>query len=77
MTQAEEAITRITQIRSRLGPIRERLLVIEARLAEAKAADIERPARISLREFTSNLLDQKQQRSPWTIMIEKFGTAVR
>jgi len=77
MTKAEEAIARITQIRSRLAPIRERLLSIEARLAVAKAADIEWPAKVSLREFTLNLLDQKQQRSPWTIMVEKYGMAVR
>jgi hypothetical protein len=59
MTQAEEAIARISQVRCRLAPITERLLVIEARLAVAKAADSERPAKVSLREFTSNLLDHK------------------
>jgi hypothetical protein len=53
-----EAITCITQIRSRLAPIKERLLDIEARLAAAKVADIERQARVSLREFTSRLLDK-------------------
>jgi hypothetical protein len=77
MTQVEEAIARITQIRSQLAPITGRLTAIEARLAAAKAADIERPAKISLREFTSNLLAQKQQHSPWTIMVEKYGMAVR
>ena len=77
MSQVEEAIARITQIRSQLAPITERLSAIEARLAAAKAADIERPAKISLREFTSNLLAQKQQYSPWTIMVEKYGMAVR
>jgi hypothetical protein len=59
MSEAE-AITRITQIRSRLAPITERLLDIEARLAAAKVADIERPARVSLREFTSRLLDRPE-----------------
>jgi hypothetical protein len=76
MSQVEEAIARMTQIRSRLAPITERLLAIDARLAVVKAADIERPAKISLREFTSNLLARKQQRSPWT-MVEKYGMAVR
>ena len=76
MFQVEEAIARMTLIRSRLAPIAERLLAVEARLAVVKAADIERPAKISLREFTSNLLAQKQQRSPWT-MVEKYGMAVR
>jgi hypothetical protein len=52
MPQVEEAIARLAQIRSRLAPIIERLLDIEARLAAAKAADIERPAKVSLREFT-------------------------
>jgi hypothetical protein len=77
MTQAKEAIARITQIRSRLAPISERLLVIEAGLAVAKAADNERPAKVSLREFTSNLLDQTLQHSPWTDMVEKYGIAAR
>lgn len=60
MSQVEEAITRITQIRSRLAPITKRLSDIEDRLAVAKAADIERPAKLSLREFSSNLLAQTQ-----------------
>jgi hypothetical protein len=46
MSQVEEAIARMTLIRSRLAPITERLLAIEARLAVVKAADIERPAKI-------------------------------
>jgi hypothetical protein len=41
MSQVEEAIARLMQIRSRLAPITERLLDIEARLAAAKAADID------------------------------------
>ena len=81
MSQAEEAIARLTQVRGRLVPITERLLDIEARLAAAKATDIERPAKISLREFTSNLLGEtqhhSQHHSPRTIRIEKYGTAVR
>jgi hypothetical protein len=43
MSPVEEAIASLTQIRSRLAPITERLLDIEARLAAAKAADIEWP----------------------------------
>jgi hypothetical protein len=58
MSQAE-AITLITQIRSRLAPIAERLLDIEARLAAAKA-DVEQPTRVSLREFTSRLLGTRE-----------------
>ena len=77
MSQVEEAIARLMQIRSRLAPITERLLDIEARLAAAKATDIERPAKISLREFTSNLLGETGHHSPRTIKIEKYGTAAR
>ena len=77
MSPVEEAIASLTQIRSRLAPITERLLDIEARLAAAKAADIERPAKVSLREFTSNLLNQTEHHSPRTIKIEKYGMAVR
>jgi hypothetical protein len=77
MTQLEEAVARLTLARSMLAPITERILDIETRLAVAKAADIERLAKVLLREFTSNLLDQKQPRSPWTMMIEKYGMAVR
>ena len=57
MSQLEEEVARLTQARSKLAPITERLLDIETRLAVAKAADAERPAKVSLREFTSNLLD--------------------
>jgi hypothetical protein len=77
MSQVEEAIARLTQVRGRLVPITERLLDIEARLAAAKATDIERPAKISLREFTSNLLGETRHHSPRTIKIEKYGTAAR
>jgi hypothetical protein len=77
MSQLEETVARLTQARSKLAPITERILDIETRLAVAKAAEIEGPAKVSLREFTSNLLDQKQPHSPWTIMIEKYGMAVR
>ena len=73
MSQVEEAIAYLTQVRNRLAPITQRLLDIEARLAAAKATDIERSAKISLREFTSNLLEETQHHSP----IEKYGTAVR
>jgi hypothetical protein len=75
MSPVEEAIASLTQIRSRLAPITELLLDIEARLAAAKAADIERPAKVSLREFTSNLLNQTQHHPPRTIKIEKYGSA--
>ena len=57
MSQVEEAAARLTQARNELAPITERLLDIEVRLVAAKAADNERPAKVSLREFTSNLLD--------------------
>jgi hypothetical protein len=77
MSQAEEVIARLTQVRSRLAPITERLLDIEARLAAAKATDIKRLAKISLREFTSNLLDETQHHLPRIIKIEKYGTAAR
>lgn len=77
MSHVEEAIARLTQVRSRLAPITERLLDIEARLAAAKATDNERPAKISLREFTSNLLGETEHHSPRTIKIEKYGTAAR
>jgi hypothetical protein len=55
MSQVEEAIARLTQACDELAPITERLLDIEVRLVAAKAA--ERPAKVSLREFTWNLLD--------------------
>jgi hypothetical protein len=76
MSQLEEVVARLTQARGRLAPIIDRILDIETRLAAA--ADIERPAaKVSLREFTSDFLDQKQPRSPWSMMIEKYGMAVR
>jgi hypothetical protein len=73
MSQLEEAVARLAQARSKLAPITERLLDIETRLAVVKDA-VERPAKISLRAFTSN---QKQHYSPSTIMVEKYGMAVR
>jgi hypothetical protein len=73
MSQVEEAIARLTHAHSRLAPITERLLDIEARLAVAKATNIERPARTSLREFTSKLVGEPHCRSP----IERYETAVR
>jgi hypothetical protein len=57
MSQVEEMAARLTQARNELAPITERLLDIEVRLVAAKAADIERAAKVSLREFTWNLLD--------------------
>jgi hypothetical protein len=67
MSQLEEAVARLTQARSKLALSTERLLDIEARLVAAKAAEIERATieratKISLREFTSNLLDQTHAR---------------
>jgi hypothetical protein len=44
-------------------------LDIEARLVATKAAVIERPTKISLRKFTSNLLDQRQHK---TIRTDKY-----
>jgi hypothetical protein len=77
MSQLEEAVARLTQARSKLALITERLLDIETRLAVVKAADVERPAKVSLRAFTSNMLDQKQHHWPRTITVEKYGMAVR
>ena len=50
----EEATARLTQARSKLAPVTERLLDIKTRLAVVKAA-VEPPAKFSLREFTFNL----------------------
>ena len=75
MSQVEEAVARLRQARNEMAPITERLLDIEVRLVAAKAAEIERPTKISLRKFTSNLLDQNQPRSPSTVVIEKYGMA--
>jgi hypothetical protein len=74
MSHAEE-IARLTESCCRLVPVTGRLLDIEVRLAAAKPADIEWPAKVSLREFTSYLLDQTQH-SPRIIKIEKYGMAV-
>jgi hypothetical protein len=57
MSQVEEAAARLTQARNELARITERLLDIEVRFVAAKIADVDRPAKVSLREFTSNLLD--------------------
>jgi hypothetical protein len=73
MSQLEEAAARLTQARRKLAPVTERLLDIETRLAVVKAA-LERPAKISLRAFTSNLLNQEKHYSHSTVM---YGMAVR
>jgi hypothetical protein len=75
MSQVEEAIARLAQVRGRLGPIRERLLDIEARLAAAKVTDAKRPALISLREFTSNFLAETPCHSPRTTKLEEYRAA--
>jgi hypothetical protein len=49
MSQLEEAVARLTQARSKLAPITDRILDIETRLTVAAAADMERPAKVSLR----------------------------
>jgi hypothetical protein len=54
MSQLEEAVARLTQARSKLAPITKRIFDIETRLAVLKTA--ERPAKVSLREFTSNFV---------------------
>ena len=54
MSQLGEAVARLTQARSKLAPMTERLLDIKTRLAVVKAA-VEPPAKFSLREFTFNL----------------------
>ena len=77
MSHVEDAIARLIQVRGRLAPVTERLLDIEARLAAAKATDIARPAKISLREFSSNLLDETQHHYPEAKDIEKYRTALR
>ena len=61
MSQLEEAVARLTQARSKLAPIADRISDIETMLAVAAAVDTERPSakKISLREFTSNFLNQK------------------
>jgi hypothetical protein len=69
MSQVEEAAARLTQARNEIALITERLLDIEARLVATKAAVIERPTKISLRKFTSNLLDQRQHK---TIRTDKY-----
>jgi hypothetical protein len=56
MSPVEETIARLAHVCGRLAPVTERLLDIEARLAAAKVCDIEQPAKLSLRKFSSNLL---------------------
>ena len=77
MSQLEEAVARLTQARSKLAPIADRISDIETMLAVAAAVDTERPSakKISLREFTLNFLNQNQPRSPSTVVIEKYGMA--
>jgi hypothetical protein len=59
-------------------PITERLLDIETRLTAAKPTDIERPVKISLREFSSKLLGEIQHHSPRAARdIEKFRAVRR
>jgi hypothetical protein len=78
MSHFEDAIARLLQIRRRLAPITERLLDIETRLTAAKPADIERPVKISLREFSSKLLGEIQHHSPRAARdIEKFRAVLR
>ncbi len=57
--------------------VTERLLDIEARLAAAKATDIARPAKISLREFSSNLFGETQHYSRGALDIAKYRLAFR
>jgi hypothetical protein len=75
MSQVEDAIARLAQVCGRLGPIRERLLDIEARLAAAKVTDTKQPALISLREFTSNFLAETPRHSPRTPELEEYRVA--
>ena len=55
MSQVDELIAHLMQIRDRLAPLSERLLDIEARMVAARVVD-QRPASISLREFTAHML---------------------
>jgi hypothetical protein len=73
MSHVEDAIARLIQVRGRLAPITERLSDIEARLAAAKTTDISRPAKISLREFSSNLFRETQHHYPEAMDTEKYG----
>jgi hypothetical protein len=58
MSQAKEADNQLKDVRDRLGPIMARLLDIEVRLAAAKKVE-ERPPTMSLRRFTSSLLERE------------------
>jgi hypothetical protein len=75
MSQVEDAIARLAQVRGRLGSIRERLWDIEARLAAATVTDTKQPALISLREFTSNFLAETPCHSPRTTELEEYRAA--
>jgi hypothetical protein len=77
MSHFEDAIARLLQLRRRLAPITERLLDIETRLTAAKPTGIERPAKISLREFSSKLLGEIQHHSARAKDIEKFRAVLR
>ena len=77
MSHVEEVIVRLMEVRGRLAPITERLLDIETRLTAAKPTDVERPAKISLREFSSKLLGETQHYSPGGKDIEKYRGALR
>jgi hypothetical protein len=60
MCAIEEASGTLAQIRDRLTQVAERLTDIETGLAAAKAVNIERSAKLTLREFTSHLLARIQ-----------------
>ena len=60
MCAVEEASGTLAKIRDRLTQVAERLSDIENRLAAAKAVNIERPAKSTLREFTLHLLARIQ-----------------
>jgi hypothetical protein len=77
MSHVEDAIARLLQIRGRLAPITERLLDIETRLTAAKPTDVERPAKISLREFSSKLLGETQHYSTGGKDIKKYRAILR
>jgi hypothetical protein len=77
MSHVEEVIVRLMEVRGRLAPITERLLDIETRLTAAKPTDVERPAKISLREFSSKLLGETQHYCPGGKDIEKYRAILR
>jgi hypothetical protein len=77
MSHFDDAIARLIEIRRRLAPITERLLDIETALTAAKPTDIERAAKISLREFSSKLLGETQHYSPGDKDIERYRAILR